>query len=142
MSSHDVIVHDYGPITKMASAHVEISAGYSLVVAHEIVDRIERDILEDMGISLVVHIDPVERETHASAQIKEGIEKYLKGYGLNVTIRDFRIIEDENVVIFDLFFPETFEGNLEHMRTSINLFLKSKYTYHFLLNLRKEKLYM
>lgn len=142
MSLHDVIVHDYGPVSKMASAHVGISAEYSLIVAHEIVDRIERDILEDMGISLVIHIDPIERETNAGTKIKDDIEKYLKKYGQDVTIRDFRIIEEENVVLFDLFFPETFDGDLGHMRTSINLFLQSKYSYNFLLNLRKEKLYL
>lgn len=142
INAHDIIVHDYGPLSKMVSAHVEISAEYSLVVAHEIVDRIERDIMEDMGISLVVHIDPVEVDTEACVEIKEGIEKYLKGYGQDVKIRDFRIWEEENVVLFDLVFPETFEGNLEHMKTSINLYLKSKYPYDFLLNLRKEKLYM
>lgn len=142
MNLHDVIVHDYGPTTKMVSAHVEISAEYSLVVAHEIVDRIERNILEDLGISLVIHIDPVERETQTSTEIKEGIEKYLKGYGQEVDIRDFRILEEENVVIFDVFFPETFAGNLDHMRTSMNLYLRSKYPYQFLLNLRKERHYM
>lgn len=139
---HDVIIHDYGPLSKMVSAHVGISAEYSLVVAHEIVDRIERDIMEDLGISIVIHIDPVERDTKESTQIKEGIEQYLRGYGLEVAIRDFRIWEDENVVLFDIFFPETFEGNLEHMKTSINLYLKSKYNYDFLLNLRKDRLYM
>lgn len=142
LNLHDVIIHDYGPTSKMASAHVEISAEYSLVVAHEIVDRIERDVLEDLGIALVVHIDPVGRETTESSQIKEGIEAYLKGYGQEVDIRDFRILEEENVVIFDLFFPATFTGDLEHMRTSIQLYLSSKYSYQFLLNLRKEKHYM
>ncbi|MBF7096579.1 cation diffusion facilitator family transporter [Alkalibacter mobilis] len=142
ISLHDIIVHDYGPVSKMVSAHVEISADYSLVVAHEIVDQIERNIYNDMGISLVVHIDPVEKECATSATIKDGLEKYLLGYGQEVDIHDFRILEDENVVIFDLVFPEKFEGSIENMRTSINLYLKSKYDYDFLLNIRKEKRYI
>ncbi|HAE60915.1 MAG TPA: hypothetical protein DCG38_01035 [Eubacteriaceae bacterium] len=142
MSLHDVIVHDYGPVSKMASAHVEISADFSLVVAHEIVDRIERDIYEDMGISLVVHIDPVEDDCETSSQIKDDIEAYLGDDAKIKGIHDFRILPKENVVIFDLFLPEDFDEDTDRVRAKMVKNLKEKYDYKFLINIRKEKHYM
>ncbi len=142
MSLHDVIVHDYGPVSKMASAHVEISADFSLVVAHEIVDRIERDIYEDMGISLVIHIDPVEDECETSSQIKDDLEEYLGDEAQIKGIHDFRILTKEKVVIFDLFLPEDFNGDIDEVRSQMVETLKEKYDYKFLINVRKEKHYM
>ena len=41
---HDVLTHQYGEGKVYMSVHVEMDASYSLLQAHDIVDRIERKI--------------------------------------------------------------------------------------------------
>ena len=56
---HDLRIHDYGPGRSIGSVHVEILDSLELVHAHSIIDKIEIEILNEMGIDLVIHIDPV-----------------------------------------------------------------------------------
>lgn len=56
---HDLKVHDYGPGRKIASVHVEVSDQTNLIQAHHEIDKIERRILSEMGIDIVIHVDPV-----------------------------------------------------------------------------------
>lgn len=59
LGTHDLIVHDYGPGRLFASAHVEISGEMDALTAHQIIDTIERDFLENDNIHLIIHHDPV-----------------------------------------------------------------------------------
>ena len=43
---HDVMVHDYGPGRQIVSFHAEVSADSDINIAHEEVDRLERDMNE------------------------------------------------------------------------------------------------
>lgn len=56
---HDLLVHDYGPGHKIASAHAEISADMSLTDAHDVIDRVEHKIMNELGVDIVIHMDPV-----------------------------------------------------------------------------------
>lgn len=57
---HDLIVHDYGPGRKYASAHVEISSEVDSTTVHQVIDGIERSLLQNDNIHLIIHHDPVE----------------------------------------------------------------------------------
>lgn len=57
--THDLIVHNYGVNTCLASIHAEVSSKLSLLEVHEILDQIERDILDEIKIHLVIHADPL-----------------------------------------------------------------------------------
>lgn len=56
---HDLIIHDYGPDRRYVSVHVEMPADADPLVTHEIIDAIERDFLENDGIHLIIHYDPI-----------------------------------------------------------------------------------
>ena len=56
---HDLLVHDYGPGQCYASVHAEISAHTDPIAAHDIIDHIEKEMLTQMNIHLVIHFDPV-----------------------------------------------------------------------------------
>lgn len=56
---HDLKVHDYGPGRSLASVHVEVSDQLDLVTAHEAIDKIEKEILNELGVDIVLHIDPM-----------------------------------------------------------------------------------
>lgn len=56
---HDLRIHDYGPGRSIGSVHVELLDSLELVHAHSIVDKIEKDIMSQTGIDIVIHVDPV-----------------------------------------------------------------------------------
>jgi len=64
LNTHDLIVHDYGPGKSLASIHVEVLENMKLVEAHRIVDLMEQKVLKDLGVDIVIHIDPVKIEEH------------------------------------------------------------------------------
>lgn len=56
----DLIIHDYGPGKQYASAHVKMSSKIDPVYAHEYIDEIEDDVMEDLNVHLVIHYVPVD----------------------------------------------------------------------------------
>lgn len=58
--AHDLIVHDYGPGRINASIHAEVSEEADIVEIHNEIDKIEKKIKKELGISIVIHMDPIE----------------------------------------------------------------------------------
>lgn len=56
---HDLLIHDYGPGHKIASAHAELPSDMSLTEAHRIIDEAEHEIMRELGVDIVIHIDPI-----------------------------------------------------------------------------------
>lgn len=57
---HDLAIHDYGPGRAVGSIHAEVSDGATIVELHSEIDKIERRIEAELGISIVIHVDPDE----------------------------------------------------------------------------------
>ena len=57
--THDLRIHDYGPGRMLASIHVEVDDGAGLVEIHDEIDAIEDRIEAELGVKIVIHIDPV-----------------------------------------------------------------------------------
>ncbi len=57
---HDLMVHDYGPGRIIASVHAEVPDTLSLVECHNLIDGIEKRILSELNVDIVIHMDPVE----------------------------------------------------------------------------------
>lgn len=51
----------------MASIHAEVPNDVNIETSHEVIDRVEREALEQLGIMLVIHMDPVETKDRACA---------------------------------------------------------------------------
>jgi len=56
---HDLKVHDYGPGRIIASIHTELSDKTNIVLAHNVIDHLEKRILKELGIDIVIHVDPI-----------------------------------------------------------------------------------
>lgn len=59
LGTHDLMVHDYGPGRTIASVHAEVPDNLSIVDVHNVIDAIENDILRELGVDIVIHMDPV-----------------------------------------------------------------------------------
>lgn len=58
--THDLEIHDYGPGKVIASIHAEVSDDVNIVDIHSEIDNIEKEIKKELGINIVIHMDPVE----------------------------------------------------------------------------------
>ena len=101
---HDLIVHDYGPNRVFASVHAEISDSDDIVSIHETIDSLEKKVKSDLGIDLVIHMDPVSVNNEKALRYKEAVKLIVKEESPSFSIHDFRIAEsdEETKVIFDL----------------------------------------
>ncbi len=102
---HDLIVHNYGPNRTLASIHAEVPSNLPLIDVHILIDKIEKQIEQDMGIHLVIHMDPVDIHNQESLEIFNNIKALIKEniYEVN-NIVDFRILNTngKNTIFFEI----------------------------------------
>ena len=115
LGSHDLIIHSYGPSYSMATIHVEIANTWHIEEAHELIDRIEREIYDTMRILLTIHIDPVEVNDGMVLQKKQWLSEILIELEPKASMHDFRMIHRENGIyfVFDLLLPYSYEKEQE-----------------------------
>ncbi|MDD3253163.1 MAG: cation diffusion facilitator family transporter [Lachnospiraceae bacterium] len=115
IGSHDLIVHDYGPNRSMASIHAEVPSDVDIEVSHEIVDRVERDAKRELGIFLVIHMDPVETGNEQVMTLREMAFDVVKGLDDRLSLHDFRIVEGTKRInlIFDLVVPRDYTKQMQ-----------------------------
>lgn len=112
---HDLIVHDYGPGRVMASVHAEVPDNADITRIHEIIDMLENKIENDMGIHMVIHMDPISVNCERTKTIRELVVATVKGINPEFNIHDFRMTDGEDRInlIFDLEIPvETTDKDL------------------------------
>jgi len=122
LGSHDLIVHTYGPTKSIASIHAEVSNHMDIETAHELIDRIERDVNRELGIFLVIHMDPLETEDHQLNRIKTQVQQVLSMVDRRLTLHDFRMAEKEERInlFFDVVVPYSYtEDDMEELRGTI-----------------------
>ncbi len=108
--THDLIVHNYGPGRSMASIHAEVPNDVDIETSHEVIDKIETDAKEELGIFLVIHMDPVETKDEKVLSVKAHIEEILCTVDPFISIHDFRMVEGKERInlIFDLLVPHEY----------------------------------
>ena len=117
--SHDLIVHNYGPTRNMASIHAEVPNDVDIETSHEIIDRIEREAYEKLGIYLVIHMDPIETKNQEVIAAKKKVEDILEALDPDVSIHDFRMVSgaDQINLIFDLVVPFEYDNERQYSLT-------------------------
>lgn len=104
---HDVMVHDYGPGRQIVSFHAEVPADSDINVAHEEVDKMERDMHEKFGCIVTVHLDPLVVNDPLVNELRTLAENSAKAVDETFSIHDFRMTKGETHInlIFDLVLP-------------------------------------
>ncbi|NLM42834.1 MAG: cation transporter, partial [Clostridiales bacterium] len=108
---HDLIVHNYGHGRIVASIHAEMPYNMDIMEAHDIIDRAEKEISEELGLHLVIHMDPINTDDKIIQKAKFNVEEVLKEFPYELTIHDFRVTGTEKHmnVIFDMVVPYGFK---------------------------------
>lgn len=119
---HDLMVHDYGPGQRFASIHVEMDQKEDPLLCHEIIDDIERACLEDLGVHLVIHYDPVVLGDPRLDRMRKLVLAILHMKDSRLTIHDFRMTPGSNktTLIFDVALPGDLRGQEEQIQSALN----------------------
>ena len=104
---HDVMVHDYGVGRQIVSFHAEVPADFDINIAHEEIDKLERDMYERFSCIVTVHLDPIVVGDEKVNALRALAETCAKEVDETFTIHDFRMTQGETVtnLIFDLVIP-------------------------------------
>lgn len=126
VGTHDLVIHSYGPSRSMASIHAEVPANTNILFAHETIDLIERDVQEEMGIFLVIHMDPIETDNSVVDAARGVVIDAIAELNCGVTMHDFRMVsgEDQTNLIFDIVVPHRFsdreaDGIAQKLKTAV-----------------------
>lgn len=116
IGTHDLIIHNYGPTHSMATIHAEVPNNIQIEKAHEIIDKIERDVLREMNIFLVIHMDPIEINDKKIIRMKKMTVDLVKELEPLATIHDFRVVNGEGQInlIFDMVVPYSYNEQKEN----------------------------
>ena len=109
---HDLIVHDSGPGRVMVSLHAEVCEDCDIVAVHEVIDRVEKEVGEEVGCHIVIHMDPIAVDDIELEKVKSELCGIVGVWGEGFSIHDFRVVrgKDRTNFIFDIVVP--FESEL------------------------------
>ena len=99
---HDLQIHNYGPAKTMATIDVEVPHDMNLVDLHNTVDKIERHIREDLDISLVIHVDPINYNDARYLEVKKIVGDMALSIDNVISFHDFRYTgfsENELIIV-------------------------------------------
>ena len=104
---HDLMVHDYGPGQRFASMHVEMDQSADPLVCHELIDNLERACLQQLGVHLIIHYDPVVTGDEEMDRIRAVVQNLLLQQDHRIGIHDFRMVRGQghSNLIFDVELP-------------------------------------
>ncbi len=103
LNVYDIVVHQYGR-TKIATLHIEISDAHSLQQAHELVERIEDNVMQQLNIPLSIHTDPVNFRDKQIQALRRFLDTYIKKNNFILSYNDIWIkkTNNEKHLVFDI----------------------------------------
>lgn len=118
---HDMIVHDYGPGRQFASLHAEMAASADVLESHDIIDRIEKYFLEQEGLHVVIHYDPIVTDDSEIGEAREFFAAEAKKLDPRLSIHDLRMVPGttHTNVIFDLVLPRELDSRASELKHAL-----------------------
>lgn len=104
---HDMVIHNYGVHNDFVTIHIEIDASLSMIEAHDLIDNIENDFKNDLGIDLTIHMDPVIIGNPNVDELKNKVQLAINKLDAELKFHDFRIVEGttHTNILFDCVVP-------------------------------------
>ncbi|MBQ8321991.1 MAG: cation transporter [Clostridia bacterium] len=130
---HDLLVHNYGPHSFIASFHAEVDGKTDIYYLHDMIDNVERVIKERLNISCTIHMDPIVTDDEAVNELKAFLIETLKDASLAYPIHDFRTVIGltHTNLIFDLVVPFDIEDSESEIIHKIQSAVSEKRPDHF-----------
>lgn len=104
---HDLLVHNYGPKHYIASFHAEVDGEMDIFILHDVIDNIEREITNELGIICTIHLDPIVTNDETLSELREFTRSIVTNLYSGANIHDFRVVigQTHTNLIFDVEVP-------------------------------------
>ena len=104
---HDLLLHDYGLSQRFMTLHAEVDADANILETHDMIDRIEEEILNKYHILTTIHMDPIDFKDKEVKKVSQKIRSIVKKIDPSYTIHDFRMVKGptHTNLVFDLLLP-------------------------------------
>lgn len=119
---HDLIIHNYGPNHMLASLHAEIDSKMNIMVAHEAIDKIEKEIDNKLHIMTTIHLDPIETDNEQLNYYQSMVKNVLNEIDDDLSFHDFRMVNGQNNInlIFDILLSDKYNRDKNKLKTQID----------------------
>lgn len=130
---HDLVVHNYGPEKCFASVHVEVDASEDILKSHDLIDNIEREFSEALGINLVIHLDPIITDDVVSSTLQTLVSETVTSIHSDLSIHDFRAVQGatHTNLIFDVTVPPNLNISTKELAYQIDTLIRSQNTSYY-----------
>lgn len=107
LGTHDLVVHSYGASKCFALVHVEVPADVDVMKTHDLIDNIEHDVNNELGIVLNIHMDPIDTKDGRMLELKDIAVETLSKLNPELTLHDFRTVKGDTHtnILFDVVLP-------------------------------------
>lgn len=118
---HDLVIHNYGVHNDFVTVHVEIDSKMDIMKAHDMMDNIEKDFKDELGICLTIHMDPIVVGDPEIDMLQTKVVQAIHKLDTELKIHDFRVVKGitHTNILFDCIVP--FEK--EHTEESLKEYL-------------------
>lgn len=125
---HDVMLHDYGTGHRFGSMHCEVDSSMPPMESHDMIDNIEREIMQEMGIAMSIHHDPVLVGDERTDRAREMMEKVLADISPRLRFHDFRAVwgPDHTNLVFDVVVPFDEKMSFSKIKEAIDEGIRNK----------------
>ena len=124
---HDLLVHEYGPGQRFATLHVEMDHREDPLECHERINHMEWECLQQLGIHLVIHYDPIITDDPVLNRLKDACAHLLRTKDSRLGLHDFRMVQGKQHMnlIFDVSLPMDLRGREQEIRRFVEDSLNS-----------------
>lgn len=95
---HNMMVTDFGPDNIIVLIDATLDYNLTLEEAHNIVDKVEREVSELLGIKLIIHADPLGSSSDIIKSVSEELKKIIRE-SLNIYSFHDIVLEDKKIYI-------------------------------------------
>ena len=114
---HDLVCHMYGPTKCFMTIHVEVDYKANLMETHDAIDNIEKKVLEEFGVNLTVHMDPIQTDNEEVNKLRKIVTETISSIDSILNIHDFRVVfgPTHTNILFDIVIPYKFKMSLNEI---------------------------
>ncbi len=104
---HDLVVHNYGVGTIIATFDAEVDGSKDVYHIHNIIDGIEKRLCSELEVKATIHVDPVDVGDENTVKLEALALEVVKSIDAEMSIHDFRVKTTDGVhkLIFDVEAP-------------------------------------
>ncbi len=127
---HDLIVHSYGAGKCIASADAEVDSSEDIFTLHDVIDKAEKRILDELNIIICIHIDPIKVEDNRRFSMRQKSKQIIRSFNPSYSLHDFRLREENGneYVNFDMTIPFEENDRKEEIKSEITKALEENFT--------------